>query len=75
MKCINSVNVDSFGCQKPCAGLIVPSFYKSEQKKTLENIFPILDAYNRFKTIVGAGLDKFKENKFFWWRNIVSYWK
>ena len=43
--------MDTSSCLKPCSGLIVTSFYKSEKQKNLDDLFPIYGAYNIFKKI------------------------
>ena len=52
-ECVSSIEVETFGCQKPCSGLFVNSFYKSEQKKDVENLFPVFEDYNSYKKITG----------------------
>ena len=41
---------------KPCSGLIVTSFSKSELKKNLEDVLPVFGAYNRYKKITSNPL-------------------
>ena len=36
---------------KPCSGLIVTSFSKSQPDKKLEDVFPIYEAYNSYKKV------------------------
>ena len=48
---MNNVKVDTSSCLKPCSGLIVTSFYKSEQKKNLETLFPIFGEYEIYKKV------------------------
>ena len=38
-------------CLKPCSGLFVTSFGKSQDKKNIQDIFPNVGAYNKFKKI------------------------
>ena len=38
-------------CVKPCSGVIVTSFSKSQPDKTLEDVFPIYEAYNSYKKV------------------------
>ena len=45
------VQVDTSSCLKPCSGLIVTSFAKSEQHKDLDTLFPIFGEYNLFKKV------------------------
>ena len=48
---MNQLQVDTFSCLKPCSGLIVTSFAKSEQHKDLDTLFPIFGEYNLFKKV------------------------
>ena len=38
-------------CLKPCSGLLVTSFYKSEQKRKFDDISRISGAYDNYKKI------------------------
>ena len=49
--CVNNVKVDTSSCLKPCSGLIVTSFVKSELKKNLETLFPIFGQYKLYKKV------------------------
>ena len=49
LKCVAKVDVDSSGCLKPCSGMFVTSFSKSEQEKNLESLFPNFGAYDLYK--------------------------
>ena len=51
LECVKNVEVDTSSCLKPCSGLIVTSFYKSELKKDLETLFPIFGEYNNYKKV------------------------
>ena len=51
LECANNVKVDTSSCLKPCSGLIVTSFAKSELKKDLETLFPIFRDYNLYKRV------------------------
>ena len=51
MECINNKIVNTSSCLKTCSGLIVTSFFKSENKYDLETLFPIFGDYNRFKKV------------------------
>ena len=51
LDCVNKVKVDTAGCLKPCSGLLVTSFFKSEQNKKIEDLFPIFNAYNTYKMV------------------------
>ena len=44
-------NVDTSSCLKPCSGLIVTSFSKTDKNNDLENLFPVFTDYNNFKRI------------------------
>ena len=48
---MNQLQVDTSSCLKPCSGLIVTSFAKSEQHKDLDTLFPIIGEYNLFKKV------------------------
>ena len=48
---MEKIKFDTSNCLKPCSGFIVTSFYKSERKKNLDDLFPIYGAYNIFKKI------------------------
>ena len=48
---MNEVNIDSSSCLKPCSGLIVTSFSKTAVTKGSKNLDPILNDYNKYKTI------------------------
>ena len=51
-ECVNKIPVDTSSCIKPCSGLIVTSFFKSEKNKNLELLYPkVWRPYNIFKTI------------------------
>ena len=49
LKCINNMQVTPSNCVKPCSGLTVTSFIKSELKKKMEDVLPIYEAYNNYK--------------------------
>ena len=51
LECTNNVKVDTSSCLKPCSGLIVTSFYKSQLKKELATLFPIFGDYNLYKKV------------------------
>ena len=52
LECVNTVPVDTSSCMKPCSGLIVTSFDKSEKDKNIEILYPQMwRQYNNFKTI------------------------
>ena len=51
MKCIKNIKVDTSSCMKPCSGLTVNSLYKSEQNRKWEKLFPLYQAYNRYKKV------------------------
>ena len=48
---MKNMKVDTNRCLKSCSGLVVTSFAKSELKKDLETLFPILEDYNLFKRV------------------------
>ena len=49
--CANNVTVDSSNCLKPCTGLIVTSYSKSNEEMDLEKLFPFLKAYDKYKKL------------------------
>ena len=50
MKCVKNVKADNSICLKPCSGLFVNSFSKSQQSKMINNIFPnMIESYNSYK--------------------------
>ena len=51
LDCVKNMKVDTNRCLKSCSGLVVTSFAKSELKKDLETLFPILEDYNLFKRV------------------------
>ena len=51
LDCVNNVKVDTSSCPKPCSGLIVTSFAKSELKKDLQRLFPIFGDYKLYKKV------------------------
>ena len=52
LDCVDKISVDTSSCMKPCSGLIVTSFTKSEKSKNVELYYPkIWRQYNNFKTI------------------------
>ena len=51
LDCVKNMKVDTSSCLKPCSGLVVTSFAKSELKKDLETLFPISGEYNIFKRV------------------------
>ena len=52
LECANAISVDTSSCMKPCSGLIVTSFFKSENYKDVKLLYPkIWRQYNNFKTI------------------------
>ena len=51
IKCIRNIKVVTSSCLKPCSGITVNSLFKSEQTKNLEKLFPLYQAYNRYKKV------------------------
>ena len=51
LKCVHDTRIDTSNCLKPCFGLLLTSFYKSELHKDVENLLPIFDDYNKYKII------------------------
>ena len=43
---------DTSSCMKPCSGLVVTSFFKTDEKKDLGSLYSmIVEQYNDFKKI------------------------
>ena len=53
LECVNlaKVNVDTSSCLKPCSGLIITSFAKSDKNLDLDSRLPFMDEYNNYKKI------------------------
>ena len=51
LDCVKNMKVDTSSCLKPCSGLVVTSFAKSELKTDLEALFPILGDYSTYKKL------------------------
>ena len=53
LECVNlaKVNVDTSSCLKPCSGLIITSFAKSDKNLDLDSRLPLMDEYNNYKKI------------------------
>ena len=52
LDCVDKISVDTSSCMKPCSGLIVTSFAKSEKYKDLKLLYSnIMTQYDSFKTI------------------------
>ena len=49
MDCINSITVDTSGCLKPCSGLIVTSFTKTQEDRKMDNWLTVLQDYKIYK--------------------------
>ena len=50
LDCVDKISVDTSSCMKPCSGLIVTSFAKTEENKAIEIFYPeIWRQYNNFK--------------------------
>ena len=49
LACLRETKVDTSDCVKPCSGLIITSYSKSEVDDKLEGLMPFLPAYNDFK--------------------------
>ena len=54
MECLNTLQVDTSGCLKPCSGLIVTSFSKSIQSSSGSMEDPL--------SIIKEDYDKYKES-------------
>ena len=51
LKCVTHVKVDTSICMKPCSGMLITSFTKTEHNKNLEDVLPSLDQYNTYKKV------------------------
>ena len=51
LNCVKNVKVDTSRCMKTCSGLIVTGFSKSNERKTIENVLPLIEPYNQYKKI------------------------
>ena len=55
IECANKEKIEtSSKCMKPCSGLIITSFIKSEKVRSLENLFSIFGPYNEYKTVTNS---------------------
>ena len=48
---MRNIKPNTSTCRKPCSGLIVTSFSKSEQRQDMGNLFSLLEAYDKYKKI------------------------
>ena len=48
---MNSINVDTSTCRKPCSGVVTTGLNKIQEPEKLKNLFPILGDYNKYKKI------------------------
>ena len=51
LECVKKVEVNDFNCLKPCSGLVVTSFTRSDPPSNLDILFPISGQYNKYKKI------------------------
>ena len=52
LECVKKVEVnDLSNCLKPCSGLVVTSFTRSDPPSNLDILFPISRQYNKYKKI------------------------
>ena len=51
LECANKVDTETAYCLKPCSGLYVTSFSRSDVTDGMENLMPILENYNNYKRI------------------------
>ena len=49
MNCIDNIKVDISGCRKPCSGLIVTSFTKTQENRNMDRWLTVLDDYKVYK--------------------------
>ena len=50
LECVRKTSVETSSCMKPCSGLIVTSYFKFDVTNGMENLMPIIEDYNNFKT-------------------------
>ena len=60
MDCIinNISSVDTSGCMKPCSGLIVTSFIKTQKDRKIDNWMNVLEDYKAYKKITPFPIDE-----------------
>ena len=51
MNCIDNIKVDTSDCLKPCSGLIVTSFTKTQENRNMDNWLTVLDDYKVYKKV------------------------
>ena len=51
LECVKKVEVNDSNCLKPCSGLVVTSFTRSDPPSNLDILFPISGQYNKYKKI------------------------
>ena len=63
LECVVNVEISSSSsCMKSCSGLVIRNFFKSQEKKKLDNLFPVQRAYDKYKKITGFPLGFFGKN-------------
>ena len=59
MDCINNISsVDTSECIKPCTGLIVTSFIKTQEDRKIDNWLTVLEDYKAYKKITPFPIDE-----------------
>ena len=59
MDCINNIsNVNTSECIKPCSGLIVTSFIKTQEDRKIDNWLTVLEDYKAYKKITPFPIDE-----------------
>ena len=59
MDCINNIrSVDTSECIKPCSGLIVTSFIKTQEDRKIDNWLTVLEDYKAYKKITPFPIDE-----------------
>ena len=49
-ECLQKISVETYYCKKPCNGLLITSFFKTEFNKNLERHIPqAFNAYKKYK--------------------------
>ena len=48
LNCVIKTKVDTSGCLKPCSGLIITTFSKSERDKKWDNVMSIFKDYDKY---------------------------
>ena len=75
LECVKKISIIS-DCLKPCSGLYVTGFAKSEQNKHFEGLFPIFGPYNEYKKLTTYPTGKYRSNAAVYKMYFIGYeWK